>query len=63
MIFMTSNLGAAEMENMLRPKLGFGTAEGGVANCVRRDSTRPAQPVMERAGLAWEHGASLRRSS
>ena len=27
MIFMTSNLGAAEMNSMLRPKLGFASSE------------------------------------
>jgi ATP-dependent Clp protease ATP-binding subunit ClpA len=50
MIFMTSNLGAAEMNSMLRPKLGFAAME------AQRDHTRVAtgqdlNKKVSRAGL------------
>ena len=36
MIFMTSNLGAAEMSALMNPKLGFGAGE-----CARQSQTGP----------------------
>ena len=52
-IFMTSNLGAAEMNSLIRPKLGFGSGAAG------RESRREAHRMRE----SKRRGGDSRRSS
>ncbi len=62
MIFMTSNLGAAEMGSIMRPKLGF--AAGEVERQMRRWRSRRKAEREDRAQPASKRrGANSRRSS
>ena len=54
MIFMTSNLGAAEMSNVISPKLGFGVQEA-------RDSMRPERWTKRLTGKLARSGVEAAR--
>jgi ATP-dependent Clp protease ATP-binding subunit ClpA len=50
MIFMTSNLGAAEMDALLRPKLGFASAQADRTHSISA-SDQKLRDKMSRAGI------------
>ena len=51
MIFMTSNLGAAEMSSILRPNLGFAACEADAPACRRHRRRCAARTRSSRAGV------------